>query len=60
VQRTLDTARVGAGQAGAPAAPASTIAAAAEVPSTDAGAALPPARPLDELLTELDALIGLR
>jgi hypothetical protein len=58
VQRTLDIARVGAGQAGA-AAPAPAVAAAAEVPSTDAGA-LPPARPLDELLAELDALIGLR
>jgi hypothetical protein len=59
VQRTLDTARVGAGQAGA-AAPAPAVGAAAEVPSTGAGAALPPARPLDELLAELDALIGLR
>lgn len=56
VQRTLDTARVGAGHAGAPAAPAPTIAAAPQVPSTGAGAALP----LDELLAELDALIGLR
>jgi len=60
VQRTLDTARVGSGHAGAPAAPDPTIAVAAAVPSTDAGAALPPARPLDELLAELDALIGLR
>jgi hypothetical protein len=57
VQRTLDTARVGAGQAGAPVAVTPTIAAATEVPSTDA--ALPPARPLDELLAELDALIGM-
>ena len=29
-------------------------------PATDAGAALPPPRPLEELLAELDALIGLR
>ena len=29
-------------------------------PATDAGATLPPSRPLDELLAELDALIGLR
>ena len=59
VQRALEAARTDAGHAGPPAAPGPAVAAPAEGPSTDAGATLPPARPLEELLAELDALIGL-
>jgi AAA lid domain/ATPase family associated with various cellular activities (AAA) len=62
VQRALEAARADAGQAGhagRPAAPGPTVTAAAGGPTTDPGAALPPARPLEELLAELDALIGL-
>jgi hypothetical protein len=55
VQRTLDAARVDAGRAGPPA-PAPSVAG----PPADAGADLPPPRPLEELLAELDALVGLR
>jgi AAA lid domain/ATPase family associated with various cellular activities (AAA) len=60
VQRTLDAARVDAGHAGPPAAPAPVVGAVAGGPSRDAAAALPPPRALEELLAELDALIGLR
>ncbi len=60
VQRTLDAARVDAGHAGPAATPAPVVAATGGGPSTDASAALPPPRPLEELLAELDALIGLR
>jgi AAA lid domain/ATPase family associated with various cellular activities (AAA) len=59
VQRALEAARAGAGHAG-PAAPAPAVAGPAEGLPPDADAALPPARPLEELLAELDALIGLR
>ncbi len=59
VQGTIDAARVDAGRPApvpGPAAPAGTAGDA----GTDAAATLPPPRPLDELLVELDALIGLR
>jgi hypothetical protein len=59
VQRTLDGARTEAGQAGPPV-PGPAVAPTAEGLSADAGAPLPPSRPLEELLAELDALIGLR
>jgi hypothetical protein len=59
VQRAIDAARAEAGGAGAARAPvpADTASPGAGAP-TDAG--LPPPRPLEELLAELDALIGLR
>jgi AAA lid domain/ATPase family associated with various cellular activities (AAA) len=60
VQRALDAARAGAGYAGPRAAPGPAVAGRAEGLSTDAVATLPPPRPLEELLAELDALIGLR
>jgi AAA lid domain/ATPase family associated with various cellular activities (AAA) len=59
VQRTLDAARAEGGHAGPPPAPgggASPVAGTA----VDAGTTLAPSRPLEELLAELDALIGLR
>jgi Cdc6-like AAA superfamily ATPase len=59
VQRALEAARTDAGHAGPGVAPGPAVAAPAEGPSTDADATLPPARPLEELLAELDALIGL-
>jgi hypothetical protein len=59
VQRTLEAARAGADQAGPRAAP-TAAAGPAEGLSPDTDTALPAARPLEELLAELDALIGLR
>ncbi|HET6832997.1 MAG TPA: AAA family ATPase [Acidimicrobiales bacterium] len=59
VQRTLDGARVGGGHAGPAPAPAASAGPGAG-PARDAGATLPAPRPLEELLAELDALIGLR
>jgi hypothetical protein len=60
VQRELEASRAGAGHAGQSAAPDPAIAGPAEGSSADADAVLPPARPLEELLADLDALIGLR
>jgi hypothetical protein len=60
VQRTLEAARAGAGYAGPRVAPGPAVAGPAEGLSPDADAALAPARPVEELLAELDALIGLR
>jgi AAA lid domain/ATPase family associated with various cellular activities (AAA) len=59
VQRALEAAQAGTDQAGPRAAPA-TVAGPAEGLSPDTDATLPAARPLEELLAELDALIGLR
>jgi hypothetical protein len=66
VQSAVDAARDAAGRAGArPQAGADPGATPSGAPATAAGAAppaadeLPPARPLDELLAELDALVGL-
>jgi AAA lid domain/ATPase family associated with various cellular activities (AAA) len=61
VRRAIDAARAEAGGAGGAQAPvpADTASPGAGAP-TDAGAGLPPPRPLEELLAELDALIGLR
>jgi hypothetical protein len=59
VQRTLEAARGEGGHAGpAPVPAAGAVLGAAS--TTDPGATLPPPRPLEELLAELDALIGLR
>jgi hypothetical protein len=58
VQHTLDAARVEGGHPGPAPTPAAGAGPAAGA-ATDAGATLPPARPLEELLAELDALIGL-
>ena len=59
VQRTVEAARGEGGHAGpAPVPAAGAVPGAA--PTTDPGATLPPPRPLEELLAELDALIGLR
>jgi AAA lid domain/ATPase family associated with various cellular activities (AAA) len=60
VQRALEAARAGADHAGPRAAPGPAVAGPAEGLSPDTDAALPPARPLEELLAELDGLIGLR
>jgi hypothetical protein len=56
VQRSLEAGRAATGHAGPSPASAGPTADAA----TDAGTTLPPPRPLEELLAELDALIGLR
>jgi len=58
VQHTLDAARVEAGHGGRAPAPAAAAGPAVGA-AADAGATLPPPRPLEELLAELDALIGL-
>jgi len=61
VQRALDAARAEAGGGGTPHAPAGADAdSPGSGPPTDAGTDLPPPRPLEELLAELDGLIGLR
>jgi hypothetical protein len=60
VQRELEVSGAGASHTGPWAAPGPAIAGQAEGLSQDADATLPPARPLEELLAELDALIGLR
>jgi AAA lid domain/ATPase family associated with various cellular activities (AAA) len=63
VQRAIDAARIeagGAGPARAPAPAPADTAAPGTGPPTAAGPDLPPPRPLEELLAELDALIGLR
>jgi hypothetical protein len=59
VRRAVEAARVDAGGPGPTPAPVAPTSAGAG-PTGDAGAGLPPPRPLDELLAELDALIGLR
>ncbi|MGH9287202.1 MAG: AAA family ATPase, partial [Acidimicrobiales bacterium] len=58
VQHTLDAARVEGGHPGPAPTPAAGAGPAAGA-AADAGSTLPPTRPLEELLAELDALIGL-
>jgi hypothetical protein len=60
VQRAVEAARAGAGHSEPWAAPGPAVAGPAVGLSPDVDATLPPARPLEELLAELDALIGLR
>jgi Cdc6-like AAA superfamily ATPase len=61
VQRAIDAARAEAGGGGPPRAPVPADAGPPGAgPAADAGADLPPPRPLEELLAELDGLIGLR
>jgi Cdc6-like AAA superfamily ATPase len=62
VRRATADAAAAAGPPGSPppaAGPAPSLAAAVPTAPAPAGEALPPARPLDELLAELDALVGL-
>ena len=60
VQRAIDAARAEVGGGGQPQAPVPAGAGSGSGPPTDARAELPPPRPLEELLAELDGLIGLR
>jgi hypothetical protein len=61
VQRAIDAARTEVGGGGPPQAPVPAGAGSpGSGPLTDARADLPPPRPLEELLAELDGLIGLR
>ncbi len=61
VQRAIDAARAEMGGGGPPHAPVPAGARSpGPGPPTDASADLPPPRPLEELLAELDGLIGLR